>query len=210
MQYKDFQAKNFDKIDREFFLRNTEQVAQDLLGIIFVKKESDGLLAGRIVETEAYLHEKDEASHSYRGPTKRNAAMFGEGGIVYVYKIYGMYHCLNFVTEGLGIGAAVLIRAMEPLEGIKTMKTRRGTDSIAHLLSGPGKICQAFKFDLSWNNRKLFSDPDVSLFIDKAQIGNVLSTERIGISRSKELKLRFIIENSPFLSRKKIPKNQKK
>jgi DNA-3-methyladenine glycosylase len=203
MQYNNFRIDDNKKLGQEFFLQPTEQVAESLLGAVFSKQETNGeIIAGRIVETEAYLHKIDAASHSYCGPTPRNAPMFEQGGIIYVYKIYGIHHCLNFVTETKGIGAAVLIRAMEPLSGIETMQKRRNTRIMTNLLSGPGKICQAFGIGIESNYMKLFSDSFVSISKDRLTKDTIARTERIGISRAKDMKLRIIIENSAYLSRK--------
>jgi DNA-3-methyladenine glycosylase len=114
-------------LSQDFFARATEKVARDLLGAVLVRRVGDTVLAGRIVETEAYLAEDDAASHSFRGRTRRNEAMFGEAGTLYVYRIYGVHHCANIVTEDAGRGAAVLLRALEPLAGIEWMqKEQRG------------------------------------------------------------------------------------
>jgi DNA-3-methyladenine glycosylase len=114
-------------VGEEFFERPTEQVAKELLGKILVKREEDGYIAVRIVETEAYFGEEDPASHAYNGPTKRSGVMYGDPGVLYVYLCYGMHHMLNIVTETRGRPGAVLIRAAEPLYGIRIMQERRNT-----------------------------------------------------------------------------------
>lgn len=139
--------------ESDFYLRDASLVARDLLGCLLSKVEADGtIISGRIVETEAY-HPDDPASHAYRGPTRRNRSMFLEGGRCYVYRIYGIHCCANVVTGAAGIGAAVLIRALKPVDGIEIMGTRRygeydgagmTPNQLKRLSNGPGKICQAF------------------------------------------------------------------
>ncbi|MHA1675849.1 MAG: DNA-3-methyladenine glycosylase, partial [Candidatus Njordarchaeales archaeon] len=132
-------------LNRNFYERYTVDVARDLLGKVLVRVlSSEQILAGIIVETEAYRGQDDPASHAYGRKTPRNAIMYGKPGYSYVYFIYGMYHCLNVVTEPEGVPAAVLIRAVEPIFGIELMKKYRNTDKISNLTNGPGKLCQAF------------------------------------------------------------------
>lgn len=138
------------RLARAFFARDTLTVARDLLGRHLVHVLDGVLLSGKIVETEAYIGESDEASHASPGPTERNASMYGPAGHAYVYLIYGMYHCFNVVTERVGFPAAVLIRALEPLEGLDFMSERRGpagARDIKRLTSGPGRLCQALAID---------------------------------------------------------------
>jgi DNA-3-methyladenine glycosylase len=196
-------SKYKKKLDVDFFLLPTTDVAMKLLGKIFVKVEEDGqLLAGKIVETEAYLGKGDEASHSFPGLTERNRPMFEQGGILYVYKSYGIHHCINFVTEKAGIGAAVLIRAVEPLAGIDTMKFRRGVEDILRLCNGPGNTAKAFGFKKDDNFRSLTSDNLFILDVNSSGKDEILRTKRIGISRSTDLLLRFYLKNSKYISRK--------
>lgn len=195
------------KLNREFYTRPVIRVAKDLLGKILIKVERRKILAGKIVEVEAYDGKIDEASHSFRGKTKRNEVMFREGGFFYVYFTYGVHHCCNVVTGKEGHGAAVLIRAIEPLSGIETMALRRfGKKKITekqffNLTNGPGKICEAFAFDRSHSGLDLTGD---KIFIidnpplRKSEIG---VSNRIGISRSTELPWRFFIKGNKFLSR---------
>ncbi|MBI5660604.1 MAG: DNA-3-methyladenine glycosylase [Ignavibacterium album] len=195
------------KLPREFYTRPVLKVAKELLGKILIKIERNKILAGKIVEVEAYDGNIDEASHSFRGKTKRNEVMFREGGYFYVYFTYGVHHCCNVVTGKEGHGAAVLIRAVEPLTGINTMAMRRFskrkiTDKeLVNLTNGPGKICQAFAFDrthsgldLTGNNVFIIDAPSLK----KSEIG---ISKRIGISKSTELPWRFFIKGSKFLSR---------
>ena len=128
------------KISRSFYEQPTVQVARQLLGKYLVRKHLDGITVGRIVETEAYVGPEDKACHAARGRTARTEIMFGPAGHAYVYFIYGVYHCLNIVTEAVDHPSAVLIRALEPLEGIELMKVRRRAEKLHSLASGPGKL----------------------------------------------------------------------
>jgi DNA-3-methyladenine glycosylase len=173
-----------------FFARDAVAVAHDLLGCHLLV---DGA-GGRIAETEAYFPD-DEASHSFRGPTRRNGAMFGLPGNVYIYRIYGMYWCLNFVCHP---GSAVLIRALEPETGIASMIERRGTDMLTQLCSGPGKLCQALGIDIAINDRML-DRPPYSL-TPSAPV-QIVSGKRIGITKNAEAPWRFGIQGSRYLSK---------
>lgn len=185
----------------EFFDRPTEQVARELLGKMLVQRVDERVLSGIIVETEAYLPEIDEASHTYRGKTARNAAMFGEPGIVYVYKIYGIHHCLNFVTEAEGVGSAVLIRALEPVDGIEEMQKRRGVADVKQLCNGPGKLAAAFGLTTSDSFASACS-PNLYLQPGREIAGrDIVATTRIGITKSADLPLRFYVRDSPFVSK---------
>lgn len=200
--------QNHKKLNREFYLRPVVKVAKNLLGKIFVKIEKDNLLAGVIVEVEAYDGVKDEASHSFRGLTKRNRHMFFEGGFTYVYLSYGVHNCLNVVTGKKGYGAAVLIRAMEPLIGISTFALRRFRrkellykKDFQNLLNGPGKICQAFNLTRDDSGKDLLQDELFILDYKKINKKLIKSSQRIGISKSVYLPWRFFISNSKFLSK---------
>ncbi len=189
-------------LPREFFLRPTLDVARDLLGKI-LRIERDGTsLSGRIVETEAYIGEDDPACHARFGKTERNAVMYGDGGSVYVYFIYGMYHMLNFVTEPAGFPAAVLIRALEPLTGLDTMKKRRGTNDLGNLTNGPGKLCQAFGITTADTCRDLQSD-QFHVADDGTLPGEVITSTRIGIKAGNELPWRFLDGTSRHISVRK-------
>ncbi|HPI21002.1 MAG TPA: DNA-3-methyladenine glycosylase [Candidatus Kapabacteria bacterium] len=182
-----------NSIPKDFFLQKTEVVARLLLGKVLVKKEGNSFLAAMISETEAYLSENDYASHSAVGQTKRNSAMFLEGGILYVYKIYGVHHCINFVTEENGIGAAVLIRSAIPILGINEMKINRKTEKLENLCKGPGNLAKAYGFTLQDNfsslqYEELFLQDFIS-FNDE----NIKITKRIGITKSSDLELRFLV-----------------
>ncbi len=205
MDIKDNIEKLLSKgiLKKEFYLQPTQEVAINLLGKILMTIDSDGqIIAGKIVETEAYLNANDKASHSHSGITNRNEAMFEGGGVLYVYRSYGIHHCINVVTEAKGKGAAVLIRAMEPIEGLDLMKVNRGIDDIEKLCKGPGNTAKAFGFTKIDNFRSLTS---YNLFIiagEDISENDIISTKRVGISQSKDLLLRFYIKNSNFVSRK--------
>lgn len=175
---------------RQFFERNALDVARDLLGCHLLVAD----VGGRIVETEAYLPD-DEASHSFRGPSARNVAMFGLPGNVYVYRSYGVHWCLNFVCQP---ASAVLIRALEPATGLQAMIGRRGTDVVTQLCSGPGKLCQALGIDLTLNDRLLDRPPFSLTPSDPVQI---VSGKRIGITKNAEAPWRFGIAGSRYLSK---------
>lgn len=170
--------------------RETARIAQALLGKILVHDSPEGLTSGVIVETEAYLATDDPASHSYRGPTKRNQPMYGPAGSSYVYISYGIHHCFNVVCQAEGTPEAVLIRAVRPLEGISLMRSRRGAVLEKALANGPGKLCQAMAIDLGLNSHPLQQAP---LYImDGTSPREVLVTPRIGISVGVDLPLRFV------------------
>ncbi|MFQ3550252.1 MAG: DNA-3-methyladenine glycosylase [Armatimonadota bacterium] len=184
---------NLPKIDRSFFLENTVDVACNLLGKIMVFENNDDLLAGRIVETEAYC-QNDPACHANKGITPRNSAMFGPAGFSYVYFTYGFHYCLNFVTAEEGIGEAVLIRAVEPLLGIDIMMKNRRKTKITDLCSGPGKLTQAFSINKNHNKLDLTAS---NLFVvdDNYTITDIIKTTRIGIKEGIDKLWRFYPES---------------
>ena len=180
---------------KRFFSQPTVELARALLGKYLVR----GKLRGKIVETEAYLYHGDPGCHAHRGPTPRNAPMFGPAGRTYVYFIYGMYHCLNIVSGRTGEGEAVLIRALEPVSGIPQMQKRRGTDKIENLCNGPGKLCQAFGITKKHNDQSLL---DGELRIEGSrEKPEICVSRRIGLSAGKELELRFFIKGNRFVSK---------
>jgi DNA-3-methyladenine glycosylase len=174
-----------------FFARDVQIVARELIGVGLLV---DGV-GGRIVETEAYAP-NDPASHSFVGPTPRNAAMFGPSGGVYVYRIYGIHSCLNFTV---GLGSAVLIRAIEPAAGIEHMVHRRGTTDLRRLCAGPGMLCQALDVDRRLNGA-LLDAPPFHLSMAAGPLSVTVGT-RIGISKGVETPWRFGLAGSRFLSR---------
>ena len=195
-----------DRLAREFFARDTLEVARDLLGRVLVRLLEGERLSGRIVEVEAYIGESDLASHARSGPTARNAAMYGEPGHAYVYFIYGMHHCLNVVTAVEGFPAAVLIRALAPLEGLERMRVLRAGRPDAELTNGPAKLCQALSIDRRFDGADLCA-PHSSLFLEAGQPVQdeaVVVTPRINV-RGDETALtapyRFALRASRWVSR---------
>ena len=194
------------RLDRDFFARDTLVVARKLLGQRLVHRVDGERLSGRIVETEAYVGEADEASHASCGPTARNAAMYGPPGHAYVYLIYGIHHCLNTVTVREGFPAAVLIRALEPLEGLDRMRALRGGRPDRELTDGPGKLCQALEIDLDLNGADLcVSDADLFLEAgERVDDDAIRAGPRIGV-RGDETALtapwRFYVAENPYVSR---------
>jgi len=175
-------------------------VAKRLLGCVIVR-EIDGVrVVGRIVETEAY-HQTDAASHSYRGRTPRTDVMFGPAGHLYVYFTYGMHYCMNVVTGVAGEGSAVLIRAIEPLEGLGVMRQNRHNRPDIELTNGPAKVCQAFAVDKTLNGHDLRQPPLLLVLQPPIDETTITQTTRIGISQAVEMPWRFYIANNPFVSK---------
>jgi DNA-3-methyladenine glycosylase len=182
-------------LGQRFFNQPTVDLAQALLG----KYLGLGDLRGKIVETEAYLYHDDPGCHASRGLTPRNAPMFGPAGHAYVYFIYGMYHCLNIVSGKTGEGEAVLIRALEPVQGIELMSKRRKTDKVENLCNGPGKLTQAFGITRKHNNASLL-DGDLRVYGSREKL-EIASDKRIGLSAGQDLELRFFIKGNRFVSK---------
>ena len=190
-------------LERAFYERPTEVVAAALIGALLVVEDPvQGTLAGRIVETEAYLDQKDRASHAAPGPTARNIVMFAEPGRSYVYFIYGMYHCLNVVARADRAAGAILIRAVEPLAGLETMAERRSAATRwQDLASGPGKLTRAFGISAAHHDLS-FSEPPLRLLAAPDMPGNpVMASPRIGIRHCADWPLRFFESNNPCVSR---------
>jgi DNA-3-methyladenine glycosylase len=188
-------AKADRQVSPDFFERDAETVARALIGVRLLVNG----VGGSIVETEAY-DSNDPASHSFRGPTKRNAAMFGPTGCAYVYRIYGLHWCLNCVCSAKEPGSAVLIRAIEPQYGLEAMRTRRSVDRDRLLCGGPGRLAEALAIDGSLNGASLFALPFSLLDCDHTP--QVLAGPRIGISKGQEVLWRFSLVDSPFVSRR--------
>jgi DNA-3-methyladenine glycosylase len=179
-------------------------VAKDLLGKYLVRRIQKNLLVGKIVEVEAYLGEKDPASHACRGKTKRNEVMFTEGGHLYVYFTYGMHFCCNVVTEEAGKGRAVLLRAVEPIEGVEEMRKRRRFNSDRkdywNLTNGPAKLCEAFGIQRKMNGIDLTG---TEIFLTNGDTINreaMGTSGRIGIKDGREKKWRFFVKWNGFVS----------
>jgi DNA-3-methyladenine glycosylase len=191
------------KLPRSFYERDTVDVAKQLLGKYLVRKHPQGSTVGRIVETEAYIGPHDLACHAAKGRTARTEVMFGPAGHAYVYFVYGVYYMLNLVTEAADHPAAVLIRALEPIEGVELMEHRRMTENRRNLCSGPGKLCQAFAIDRSLNAADLCGD--VVYIEDRGEPKpRFLAKPRIGVDYAgkwKDKPLRFLIRGNEFISR---------
>ena len=185
----------------DFFNRPTVDVARALLGCSLTHATVDGVTSGRIVEVEAYLGERDPASHAFRGQTPRNRAMFGPPGHAYIYFTYGMHYCFNVTAGPEGVGEGVLIRALEPTAGIPLMMLRRGITKPAELCNGPAKLVQAmgitidqYGVDLSVGLLRLGLHPELP-------VAQICSSRRVGISQGQEHSLRFFIKDNHFVSK---------
>ena len=182
------------RIRKDFFARSVHDVAPDLIGVTLLV----GGVGGRIVEVEAYDHE-DPASHGFAGRTARNASMFGPAGHAYVYRSYGIHWCLNLVTGDEDVAEAVLIRALEPTNGVAKQRARRGTDDVRALCSGPGKLCQALAITREHDGLALDRAPFRLEERDGAP--DIITGPRIGITRATEYSWRYALAGSKFLSR---------
>ncbi len=189
-------------LSRAFYDREPVTVARDLLGKVLVRETNDGITAGVIVETEAYLACDDPANHAFRGKTERNKSMFGPPGHAYVYRIHQV-HCLNTVTEPEGIASAVLIRALMPTEGVALMNQRLGRGDPLPT-TGPGKLCKAMAidraldgWDLTVGEQLWVAEPNEPVFITDDSIA---VTPRVGVTEAKELPLRFYLRRQPFIA----------
>ena len=176
----------------------TVALAKALIGLVLVRSTAHGVTSGRIVEAEAYLHD-DPASHSFRGPTKRNASMFLGPFHAYVYQIYGTSFCVNVSSGQPGTGEAVLIRALEPIDGTALMMQRRGTQTVRDLCRGPGRLCAAMAIDRALDGTDLLGG-DALWLAAGSPAARVRKSTRIGITKAAEHPLRFYEAGSPFLS----------
>ena len=191
------------KLPRSFYEQTTIDVAKELLGKYLVRKHPEGNTIGRIVETEAYIGPRDLACHASKGRTARTEVMFGPAGHAYVYFIYGFYNMLNLVTEAKGYPAAVLLRAVEPVDGVALMKERRKSNVLRNLASGPGKLCQAFAVDRSLNGADLCGN--IIFIEDRGEPApKFRATARIGVDYAGKWRnkpYRFLIRSSEFVSK---------
>jgi DNA-3-methyladenine glycosylase len=212
--------KNSRLMPREFFERPPRIVAKQVLGKILARVEDGNVLAGRIVEAEAYLGVDDAAAHSASGLTQRTAVLFGPAAHAYVYFTYGMHYCMNVSCEREGSAGCVLIRALEPIAGTERMAMNRKLQiprfarndnpnslhekTLKLLCSGPARLCQALEIDRVRDNGKdlLSRESDLQLRDDGYQVKKIVSSTRIGITKAAELPLRFYVGGSPFVSRK--------
>jgi len=191
--------------DAEFYERDVVSVARDLVGCVLTHRDC----SGRIVETEAY-HEREPACHAYVGRTPRTRVLFGPPGRAYVYRSYGIHALLNAVCEPDGVGAAVLIRALEPLDGIDVMRSRRGLERPQDLCSGPGKLTQALGIGLDLNDTPLADELDLLPAPRGFEPPRLVDGTRIGITRGTELRWRFCDAASRCVSRPLPPGMRRK
>ncbi|MBI3476836.1 MAG: DNA-3-methyladenine glycosylase [Acidobacteria bacterium] len=194
-------------LKKEFFDRDPRRVARALLGKLLIRTTPGAVLAGRIVETEAYLGKHDEASHSFIGKTPRNEVMFGPPGFAYVYFIYGMHFCLNVTCRREGVAGAVLFRAMEPVVGVAQMAAARGVavkkeSDLPKISSGPGRMAEALGVTRERDNGKNFvsAQSDLRIGDDGYRVRRVMVTPRIGIMKAAAMPLRYLIAGSRFVS----------
>jgi DNA-3-methyladenine glycosylase len=178
---------------------DTASLARRLIGKVLVRELPEGVVSGRIVETEAYVI-GDAAGHAYRGMTPRNHSLFLERGHAYVYVAYGISYMLNVSSEIPGIGAGVLIRALEPLEGIPIMRLNRGIERLRDLARGPGRLAAALRIDRRLDGLDLCRDGPLWLGRGDDEPGEIGQSIRIGISREANRTLRFYLRESPFVS----------
>jgi DNA-3-methyladenine glycosylase len=178
---------------------DTAALARFLIGKLLVRELPEGAAIGRIVETEAYVI-GDAAGHAYGGMTPRNRALFLERGHAYVYLAYGLSWMLNVSSEAKGVGAGVLIRALEPFEGMALMQRNRGTERLYDLARGPGRLAQALRIDRSLDGLDLCEEGPLWLAQDDHDAGEIGKSVRIGITREAERVLRFYLRGSPFVS----------
>jgi len=195
-----------ERLGRSFFSRYTPEVAQDLLGCLLVRRAGRRTLSGKIVEVEAYRGSDDPASHSYRGATRRSSIMFGEAGHVYVFFSYGFHWCLNFTTEAKGQPGAVLIRALEPVEGIEEMAKSRGVTEVGRLANGPGKLTKALSIDGGFNGEDVVRSRRLYV-LGREEPVPVKASARIGTSRGRQQQLRFFVEGNPFVTKRRTARS---
>ena len=202
---------NLKQLELNFFKRDARLVAKDLIGKIIIRKYDNNTLVARIVETEAYIGKIDKASHAYNYKrTPRTETLFSEAGIIYVYKIYGMYNCMNIVTGDKDDPQGVLIRAIEPINGLDIMSLNRFNKSLdnltkkefLNLTSGPGKLCIAMNIDKSLNTHSIFLN-EISLYEDEFNNFEIVHAKRIGIDYAEEavdFLWRYYIKDNKFVS----------
>lgn len=193
---------NYNPLPRQFYKRDTVDVAKDLLGKLLVRKIDAVVLAGKIVETEAYRAHDDPASHAFRGKTERNSVMFGEPGHAYVYFTYGNHFCLNVTARNHLPAGAILIRALEPIEGIEIMLKNRKVLEITNIASGPGKLTKAMSITIEQNGKDLCSHGELYIANSDSTNYRIRISSRIGIARATGKLWRFFTEGNPHVSRK--------
>jgi DNA-3-methyladenine glycosylase len=211
----DAQLREAAPLARAFFNRDPVAVSRELLGKLLIRREGRRLLAGRIVEDEAYLGAEDPAAHAYAGKTPRNAVLFGPPGYAYVYFVYGNHYCLNVSCMPEGFGEGVLFRAMEPVTGIEAMKNARGLELPASassaqlrlIASGPGRVCEALDITRERDNGKDLTTNASDLWFadDGFRPERIAATPRIGIKKAVDHPLRFVIAGNAYVSGPRVP-----
>ena len=190
-------------LPRAFYERDTVLTARELVGQILVRRTPEGETRGIIVETEAYLGKKDPAAHSYKSAIDRVRVQYGPAGCSYVYLIYGMHWCFNITSGPEGVPEAILIRALEPVDGLALMAARRGTEKLMQLCSGPGKLCKAMAIGKAQYGSDLCSE-ESGLWLEEGKCLPTEATPRIGVDYAGEAALwplRFVAAESKFLSK---------
>jgi len=196
------------KLNRNFFRKSALELAQDILGKYLVRATPRGKAVVKIVEAEAYMGVDDEASHSYQGRlTERNKVMYENGGVFYVYKIYGIYYCLNVVANKKNVPQAVFIRSAEPVEGIEILKENRNMNkfNLLHLTNGPSKMAQALDIGLEFYGKSVENNCLYFLAGEKVSPGKIVSAPRVNIDYAQSAKkypFRFYIRGNKFVSKK--------
>lgn len=190
------------RLPRSYYERHAPEVAPDLLGKVLVRQTAAGTLRGRIVETEAYTGSTDPGSHAYRGLKPANAVMFGPPGHLYVYISHGIHFCMNVVTDPPGVAGAVLVRALEPMQGVAVMEVNRGGRPLVDLCNGPGKLCQALAITREQNGADL-GGSEIWIEDDGFRPERVEVSARVGLTQGRELPLRFYLPDNPYVSRGK-------
>jgi DNA-3-methyladenine glycosylase len=190
------------KLQKDFFKYDLLTVAQELLGKILVHETDQGTISGRIIEVEAYQADLDKSAHSYKGKTKRNKSLYLEAGYLYLFKIH-RYICMDIVTGEKGEPNSVLLRSLEPIEGIELMKENRDKEKLTELTTGPGKLVQALDIPFKYDGYDI-CQPNSKIYIvdDGYKVEEKVQTTRIGISKAKDLPNRFYIKNNPYISKK--------
>lgn len=191
-------------VPTSFFLRPTLEVLDHLIGTVLVHRSKEGMTSGLIVEAEAYRGEDDPASFAFKGRTKRSEALYGPPGKAFVYLTYGIHYLLNIITEIEGFPAAVLIRAIEPLEGVSLMKKRRKDENLINLCSGPGKVCQAFGINSALDGVMVTSSRSPLLIKERGEDDKspieLIRRPRIGVREGKDRLWRVYLKGSSFIS----------
>jgi DNA-3-methyladenine glycosylase len=196
--WRDVQSQ-VERISQNTMPTDTVDLARALLGKVLVHEFDGSAVLGRIVETEAYLPQ-DPACHAYRGMTRRNRSLFLERGHSYVYLCYGTSYMLNVSSEAGGIGAGVLLRALEPLHGVEHMQRSAKSPRLIDLARGPGRLTTAFRVDQRHDGLNLFSSKQIWIGSDGAEIGPIGESVRIGLTKAADLRLRYFIAGSPYVS----------